>query len=60
LTIDMKDLKQTARVRIAIPDPAKRAPVRGELLGSRTASSGSASPASPSGRNSLRRVNPAG
>lgn len=34
LTIDMKDLKPTARVRLGIPDPAKRAPVRGELFGS--------------------------
>ncbi|WP_254513493.1 tetratricopeptide repeat protein [Anatilimnocola floriformis] len=34
LTIDMKDLKPTARVRLAIPEPTKRAPVRGELFGS--------------------------
>lgn len=34
LTIDMKDLKKTARVRLAIPEPTKRAPVRGELFGS--------------------------
>jgi TolA-binding protein len=34
LTIDMKDLKPTARVRLGIPDPTTRAPVRGELYGS--------------------------
>lgn len=34
LTIDMKDLKKTARVRLAIPEPTKRSPVRGDLYGS--------------------------
>jgi TolA-binding protein len=34
LTIDMKDLKPTARVRLAIPDATRHAPVRGELRGS--------------------------
>ncbi|WP_425616614.1 tetratricopeptide repeat protein [Anatilimnocola sp. NA78] len=34
LTIDMKDLKKTARVRLGVPDSTKRAPVRGDLFGS--------------------------
>ena len=34
LTVDMKDLLSTARVKLTTPDPAKHAPVRGELLGS--------------------------
>ena len=34
LTVDMKDLLSTARVKITTPDPAKHAPVRGDLLGS--------------------------
>lgn len=34
LTIDMKDLKRVAGVKLTMPDPANRAPVRGELQGS--------------------------
>lgn len=34
LAVDMKDLHSTARVKIATPDPAKHAPVRGDILGS--------------------------
>lgn len=34
LSVDMKDLREVSRARFVTPDPAKRAPVRGELLGS--------------------------
>ncbi|QDU31291.1 tol-pal system protein YbgF [Anatilimnocola aggregata] len=34
LTIDMKDLKKTARVRVGVADPTKHAPVRADLYGS--------------------------
>jgi TolA-binding protein len=34
LTVDMKDLKRVALARLTVPDPANRAPVRGELQGS--------------------------
>jgi TolA-binding protein len=34
LTIDMKDLREVTRAKIASPDAAQRAPVRGDLLGS--------------------------
>lgn len=34
LTVDMKDLLSTARVKITTPNPLKHAPVRGDLMGS--------------------------
>ncbi len=34
LSVDMKDVRETARVSISAPSPALRAPIRGELLGS--------------------------
>ncbi len=34
LTVDMKDLHDVARVRLATPDPENKAPVRVDLLGS--------------------------
>jgi TolA-binding protein len=34
LTVDMKDLRSVGRVKIATPDTAKHAPIRGDLMGS--------------------------
>lgn len=34
LSVDMKDVREVTRVAFSTPDPSKRAPVRGELLGS--------------------------
>lgn len=34
LSVDMKDVRDTARVSFSTPNPNQRAPVRGELLGS--------------------------